>query len=65
MLYERQNGVPRFTCTEYRERSREYVVLIPIINEGDRIIKELKRAAYGNLVGIRERLSGYYHYRRQ
>ena len=56
MLYERQNGVPRFTCTEYRERSREYVVLIPIINEGDRIIKELKRAyrynvaAYADIV---------------
>lgn len=44
MVYERQAGVPRFQCEEYKEKSREYVVLIPIINEGERIIKELKRA---------------------
>lgn len=44
MIYERQIGVPRFACTEFQERTKEYVVLIPIINEGDRITKELKRA---------------------
>ncbi len=44
MVYERQEGVPQFTCTEYAEKQRDYVVLIPIINEGDRIIRELKRA---------------------
>lgn len=44
MVYERQAGVPRFQCEEYEEKSREYVILIPIINEGQRIIKELKRA---------------------
>ena len=44
MIYERQPGVPRCSCTEYREKEKEYVVLIPIINEGERIIKELKRA---------------------
>ncbi len=44
MIYERQSGVPRFACTEYKEKSKDYVVLIPIINEGDRIIRELKRA---------------------
>ena len=44
MIYERQAGVPRFECTEYEEKSREYVVLIPIINEGERIIMELERA---------------------
>lgn len=44
MIYEKRKGVPRFECTEYEEKSKEYVVLIPIINEGDRIIKELKRA---------------------
>ena len=44
MIYERQAGVPRFECTEYEEKSREYVVLIPIINEGERIIRELERA---------------------
>lgn len=44
MLYERQEGVPQFECNEYSEKSKDYVVLIPIINEGERIVKELKRA---------------------
>lgn len=44
MIYEKQNGVPRFECTEYAGKNKDYVVLIPIINEGDRIHKELYRA---------------------
>lgn len=44
MIYERKTGVPRFLCHEFEEKSKDYVLLIPIINEGDRIIKELKRA---------------------
>ena len=44
MIYERQPGVPKFECFEYAEKAKEYVVLIPIINEGDRIAKELDRA---------------------
>ncbi len=44
VIYEKQCGVPRFACTEYQEKTKSYVVLIPIINEGERIIKELKRA---------------------
>lgn len=44
MVYEKQQGVPKFECIEYENKSKEYVVLIPIINEGERIIKELKRA---------------------
>ena len=44
MIYEKQKGVPKFSCTEFSKKSNDYVVLIPIINEGDRIIKELKRA---------------------
>lgn len=44
MIYEKQAGVPRFECCEYQEKTKDYVVLIPIINEGDRIIRELKRA---------------------
>ena len=44
MIYERQPGVPKFECFEYAEKAKEYVVLIPIINEGDRIAKELARA---------------------
>lgn len=44
MIYEKRLGVPKFECTEYKEKEKEYVVLIPIINEGERIIKELTRA---------------------
>lgn len=49
MIYERQSGVPKFECTEYHEKTKDYAVLIPIINEGERIIKELKRAYKANL----------------
>lgn len=44
MIYEKQAGVPRFLCEEYRAKEKDYVVLIPIINEGQRIHNELKRA---------------------
>lgn len=44
MIYEKQNGVPKFECTEFEEKTKDYAVLIPIINEGERIIKELHRA---------------------
>lgn len=44
MIYAKQPGVPKFECSEYQGKRKEYVVLIPIINEGERIIKELKRA---------------------
>lgn len=44
MIYEKQNGVPKFECHEYQGKSKDYVILIPIINEGNRIINELKRA---------------------
>lgn len=44
MIYESQPGVPKFECTEYLGKTKDYVVLIPIINEGKRIVKELKRA---------------------
>lgn len=44
MVYEKQKGVPKFECYEYSEKARDYVVLIPIINEGKRILKELCRA---------------------
>ena len=44
MIFEKQKGVPKFESTEYAEKTKDYVVLIPIINEGDRIHKELKRA---------------------
>ncbi len=44
MEHDRQNGVPKFISTEFCEKTSDYVVLIPIINEGDRIIRELYRA---------------------
>lgn len=49
MIYEKQPGVPRFECTEYEAKTKEYVVLIPIINEGERISTELQRAMDNNV----------------
>lgn len=49
MIYEKQKGVPKFECTEYSGKTKDYVVLIPIINEDDRIAKELKRAKKHNV----------------
>lgn len=49
MNYEKRQGVPRFECFEYRERQSEYCVLIPIINEGNRIHRELIRAYRANI----------------
>lgn len=49
MIYEKQSGVPKFECTEYCEKKKDYAVLIPIINEGDRIHKELYRAKKHNV----------------
>lgn len=37
-------GVPDYTKTEYRPKHTKYCICIPIINEGGRIINELKRA---------------------
>ena len=44
MIVEKRPGVPKYECFEYAEKAKDYVVLIPIINEGDRITKELIRA---------------------
>lgn len=44
MYFENIPGVPKFECTEYQEKTKEYVLLIPIINEGQRIVRELQRA---------------------
>lgn len=49
MIYEKQPGVPCFDCIEYCVRKKDYVVLIPIINEGERIHKELWRAKKHNV----------------
>lgn len=44
MLYKDIKGVPNFECKEYSAKRKEYCVCIPIINEGERIKKELERA---------------------
>lgn len=52
MIYEKQNGVPKFECKEYSVKNKDYVVLIPIINEGNRIHKELSRAKKHGISGF-------------
>lgn len=47
--YENISGVPDFECYEYEEKSKDYCILIPIINEGDRIRNELSRALRFNV----------------
>lgn len=47
--YKNISGVPDFDCTEYGTKTRDYVLLIPIINEGERIIWELTRAYEANI----------------
>ena len=44
MIFENINGVPRFECFEFENKKNDYVVLIPVINEGQRILLELHRA---------------------
>lgn len=42
--YKNIQNVPDFSCTMFAEKKHEYIVLIPIINEGKRIHDELHRA---------------------
>ena len=44
--YERTNlnGVPDYTAVEFEDRRNDYCLLIPVINEGARILTELGRA---------------------
>ena len=44
LQYPKKPGVPRFESHEFAGREKEYALLIPIINEGERIIRELDRA---------------------
>ena len=34
-------GVPDYTCTAFLPKSSDYCLLIPVINEGSRILTEL------------------------
>jgi len=49
MIYEKQNGVPKFESTEFETKTKDYVVLIPVINEGERLHNELKKAVDSNI----------------
>lgn len=51
MLYSNIEGVPNFECQEYENKRTKYCICIPIINEGERIKKELERAKN---VGVHE-----------
>lgn len=42
-------GIPNFECFEFLPKQKDYVVLIPIINEGNRIHAELERAKAANI----------------
>lgn len=44
MVYKEVPGVPQFRADEFEQKKLEYCVCIPIINEGERIIRELERA---------------------
>lgn len=44
MLIEGISGVPTFDVSEYSQRKTKYCLCIPIINENERIQKELQRA---------------------
>lgn len=47
--FARRKGVPRFAAEEYEARQHDYVLLIPVINEGERIRHELERAAASHI----------------
>ena len=45
-------GVPDYTVEAFREKRSDYCLLIPIINEGNRILTELERAQKGAVDGL-------------
>lgn len=52
MIYSGIDGVPKFECSELDLRQNKYCLCIPIINEGERIIKELECAKKNNIQKI-------------
>lgn len=44
MMYKNIAGVPDYDANIFAEKQNKYCVLIPIINEGERIKNELSRA---------------------
>ena len=49
MICKKQSGVPSFESFKYQEKTKDYAILIPVINEGERLLKELKRACKYNI----------------
>lgn len=52
MFYSNLPGVPDFEQTEFAQKQKDYVALIPIINEGGRILAELERARNANVSSV-------------
>ncbi|MBR2214603.1 MAG: glycosyltransferase family 2 protein [Selenomonadaceae bacterium] len=46
------SGVPQFSADEYADKHSDYALLIPIINEGERIVHELARAKAAGLAKV-------------
>lgn len=49
--YSDKVDVPEFKASEYAEKNKDFVLLIPVINEGKRIIRELQRAREAGISG--------------
>lgn len=49
MKYKSVTGVPEFEIYEYENKKHDYCLLIPVLNEGTKIKKELQRAVDGNI----------------
>lgn len=49
MEYKNIEGVPNFISETYNKKQNKYCLCIPIINEGERIKKELEKAKQGNI----------------
>jgi len=52
MKYSKKIGVPAFVSEEYEEKMNKYCLLIPVINEGERIKNELLRAKNAGIMKI-------------
>lgn len=48
-MFKDIEGVPNFECHEFSKKKKKYCLCIPIINEGERIKKELERAKEHNV----------------
>lgn len=49
MINENIPGVPKFESKEFNDKKNKYCLCIPIINEGERIKKQLKRSFDNNI----------------